>query len=74
MPKRVLFSDSHGSVLLTRCWARGYHSNLMGGGSGKIWSRAAIIDVLGDIEFDRPHGLKIGDLRTSGLARHECLG
>lgn len=58
LPKRVLFSDSHGPVLLTRCFAQGFHANAWGPGSGTIWSRAAIIGVERDIEYDQPHGLK----------------
>ncbi|TFD42592.1 reverse gyrase [Cryobacterium sp. TMT1-2-1] len=58
VPKRVLFSDSHGFVLLIRCWARGYHANALGPGSGTLWARAAIMDVREDREFDRPHGLQ----------------
>lgn len=58
VPKRVLFHDSHGSVLLIRCWARGFHSNLFGPGTGTLWARAAIMGVQDDVEFDRPHGLQ----------------
>lgn len=39
VPKRVLFHDSHGSVLLIRCWARGFHSNVFGPGTGTLWAR-----------------------------------
>ena len=58
MPKRVLFHDSHGTVLLVRCWARGFHANFGGPGSGTLWARAAIMGVREDKEFDRPHGLQ----------------
>lgn len=58
VPKRVLFRDSHGSVLLIRCWPRGYHSNVLGPGSGTLWARAAIMGPHEDLEFERPHGLK----------------
>ena len=58
VPKRLLFEDSHGSVLLTGCWARGFHATIGGPGSGTVWSRAAILDVDADIDFDTPHGLQ----------------
>lgn len=58
VPRRVLFHDSHGSVLLLRCRAGGFHSNVFGPGSGTLWARAAIVGVDGDVEFDRPHGLQ----------------
>lgn len=69
VPKRVLFQDSHGSVLLIRCWARGFHSNALGPGSGTLWARAAIMGASEDLEFERPHGLQI---EISGL--REWLG
>lgn len=58
VPKRVLFHDSHGAVLLVRCWAQGYHANAFGPGSGTLRARAAILDVERDIEFERPHGIQ----------------
>ena len=58
VPRRVLFHDSHGTVLLLRCRARGYHANVGGPGSGTLWARAAIMGVDEDKEFDRPHGLQ----------------
>ncbi|MBD7949918.1 ApeA N-terminal domain 1-containing protein [Oerskovia rustica] len=57
-PKRVLFHDSHGSVLLVGCFPRGFHSNVMGPGSGTLWARAAIMGVDGDVNFERPHGMQ----------------
>lgn len=69
VPERVLFHDSHGSVLLIRCWARGFHSNTFGPGAGTLWARAAIMGVDGNVEFDRPHGLQTD---ISGL--REWLG
>jgi len=69
VPKRVLFADSYGSALLIRCWARGFHANVFGPGSGTLWSRAAIMGVEIDVEYDRPHGLKT---EISGL--REWLG
>lgn len=68
-PKRVMFYDSHGRVLLIRCRAFGYHANYGGPGSGTLWARAAIMDVFEDKEFDRPHGLQT---EISGL--REWLG
>lgn len=58
VPQRVLFEDSHGSVLLTRCWPRGFHSNLGGPGSGTLWARAAILGPRDNLEFERPDGLQ----------------
>ncbi|MFC5730447.1 HEPN domain-containing protein [Nocardioides vastitatis] len=58
VPKRLLFQDSHGSVMLIGCWARGFHSTIDGPGSGTVWSRAAILGVDADVDFDRPHGLQ----------------
>lgn len=68
-PKRALFYDSHGFVLLTRCWPRGYHTHALGPGTGRLWAKAAILDVNRDIEFDKPHGLRT---EISGL--REWLG
>ena len=68
-PKRVLFSDSRGPVLLIGCRARGFHANAWGPGSGTLWARAAIMGVPEDREFDRPHGLQT---EISGL--REWLG
>ncbi len=36
LPKRVLFLDSNGPVLLIRCRARGFHSTMFGPGSGTL--------------------------------------
>lgn len=58
VPRRVLFRDSYGSVLLIRCRARGFHSSLIGPGTGKLWARAAIMGAGDNVEFDRPHGLQ----------------
>lgn len=58
VPRRVLFHDSHGTVLLIQCWAHGYHANAFGPGSGTLWSRAAILGVEQVLEFDQPHGLQ----------------
>lgn len=64
VPRRVLFRDSYGSVLLIRCRARGFHSSLIGPGTGKLWARAAIMGADDNAEFDRPHGLQT---EVSGL-------
>lgn len=69
VPKRVMFHDSHGTVLLIRCRARGFHADVGGPGSGTLWARAAIMGVGEDKEFDRPHGLQT---EISGL--REWLG
>ena len=69
VPKRVLFHDSHGPILLTGCRAKGFHANFWGPGSGTLWSRVAILGVDHDVEYDKPHGLKT---EISGL--REWLG
>jgi hypothetical protein len=58
VPKALLFHDSHGSVLLVDCWARGYHMNVFGPGTGYIWARYAVMGVHEDIDFLRPHGVR----------------
>ncbi|MDM8084045.1 reverse gyrase [Cellulomonas cellasea] len=80
-PKRVQFHDSHGVVLLIRCFPRGYHSNVLGPGSGTLWARAAIIGVGRNVEFERPHGMQteISGLRawlgiTSWQEEHDWSG
>lgn len=57
-PERVLFQDSHGSVLLTGCRVSGYHSQIFGGGSGTLRARSAIMGVSDDVDFSHPHGLE----------------
>lgn len=57
-PKRVLFHDSYGFVLLIHCRARGYHANMWGPGSGTLRASVAIMGVEEDREFDRPHGVQ----------------
>ncbi len=76
-PRRVLFHDSHGSVLLIRCRADGFHSDAFGPGSGTLRVRAAIMGVGQDVEFDCPHGLQteISGLRALAgrdFLRHEA--
>lgn len=58
VPKKVLFHDSYGSVLLVGCYARGFHSNMFGPGSGTLWARAAIMGVSEEADFENPHGLQ----------------
>lgn len=57
MPKKLLFYDSHGSVLLIDCWARGYHTNLSTG-SGRVWARYAILGVEDDIDYSVANGVR----------------
>ncbi len=57
VPTRVHFSDSHGPVLLINCWARGFHANMLGPGSGTLWAEAAVLGPHELTEFDTPHGL-----------------
>lgn len=69
VPERVLFVDSHGYVLLLGCRAFGFHSNLLGPGSGKLWAELAVLGVRENLPFEAPHGLQT---RISGL--REWLG
>ena len=69
VPERVLFVDSHGYVLLLGCRAFGFHSNLLGPGSGKLWAELAVLGVRENLPFENPHGLQT---RISGL--REWLG
>lgn len=57
-PRRLLFADSHGSVLLVGCWARGFHSAWHGPGNGHVWAKAAIMGVDSDVDYERPHGVQ----------------
>ncbi len=57
VPKRLLFSDSYGEVMLVDCWPRGYHHNL-DSGSGRVWAKYAIIGVDDDIDFLVVHGIR----------------
>lgn len=68
-PRRLLFSDSHGSLMLVGCWARGFHAAMFGPGNGHVWAKAAVIGVDSDIDFDAPHGVQT---EISGL--REWLG
>lgn len=68
VPKQLLFSDSHGHVLLVGCRARGYHTNFETG-TGRVWARYAIPEVSEDLDFSRLHGLRT---EVSGL--REWLG
>ncbi len=81
VPRRVQFVDSRGSVLLIRCWPRGFHTNLGGPGSGTLWAKAAILGPRKNLEFERPHGLQteISGLRawlraTSWKEEHSWQG
>ncbi len=69
VPRRVLFNDAHGSVLLVGVRARGYHANMLGPGSGTLWARAAILGVHEDGDFDHPH-----IIRSSISGLREWLG
>jgi len=68
-PSRLLFYDSHGTVLLLGCWARGYHAAISGPGSGRIWASFAVPGVRENIDFERVNGLRT---EISGL--REWLG
>lgn len=66
LPKRLIFSDSHGDVLLTGCRSGGYHWSSNGLGSGTIWAHAAILGVDDDVDYANPHGVQT---EVSGLRR-----
>lgn len=68
-PSRLMFSDSHGTVLLLGCWARGYHTSIGGPGSGHVWASFAVLDVRKKIDFENVNGLRT---EISGL--REWLG
>lgn len=79
IPRKVLFQDSYGSVLLIGCYVRGYHRNMLGPGSGKLWARAAVMGVSRNVDFDNPEGLQttISGLRdwlgtSSWEESHNC--
>lgn len=57
MPKNLLFWDSHGSVLLVDCWARGYHTNFSTG-AGRVWARYAVAGVNDDIDYSIVNGVR----------------
>ncbi len=57
MPKKLLFWDSHGSVLLVDCWARGYHTNFSTG-TGRVWARYAVLGVDDDIDYSVVNGVR----------------
>ncbi|MGO4586813.1 HEPN domain-containing protein [Arthrobacter sp. 2RAF6] len=57
MPKKLLFWDSHGSVLLVDCWARGYHTNFSTG-SGRVWARYAVVGVNDNIDYSVVNGVR----------------
>lgn len=57
VPSRLLFADSHGSILLLDCAVRGFHSSFRGAGSGRIVARAAVLSVQDDVDYEHPDGL-----------------
>ncbi|KQM57517.1 hypothetical protein ASE64_15260 [Agreia sp. Leaf210] len=68
MPKQLLFDDSHGTVLLVDCWARGFHTNLSSG-SGRVWAKYAIPGIQENTDF-----LQINGARSLVSGLHEWLG
>lgn len=58
VPKRVLFQDHDGTVLLIRCFAGECSYSLSGPGSGKLQARAAILGVVQDADYTYPNGLR----------------
>ncbi|RLQ86419.1 reverse gyrase [Mycetocola zhadangensis] len=57
IPRRLLFTDSHGSVLLVDCWPKGYHTNFAAG-TGRMWASYAVMDVGTDLDFSRLDGIR----------------
>lgn len=68
VPKQLLFDDSHGTVLLVDCWARGFHTNLSSG-SGRVWAKYAIPGIQENTDF-----LQINGARSLVSGLHEWLG
>lgn len=57
VPKKLVFSDSAGHILLIGCRAHGYEASMRGAGSGRLWARAAILGVDHDIDYMNPHAM-----------------
>ncbi|XYX72146.1 hypothetical protein ACAD36_00100 [Clavibacter nebraskensis] len=57
IPKRLMFTDSHGSLQLVDCWPRGYHSNFMSG-TGRMWARYVVMGVHNDRDFLQINGAR----------------
>lgn len=57
-PSRVLFGDSYGALMLIGCHTSGFHTKMRGPGSGTLWSRAAILGVDRDVDFEHPNGMQ----------------
>jgi len=68
VPKRLMFSDTHGALQLVHCWPRGFHSNLASG-TGRVWARFAVMGVRDDIDYQQIDGIRS---EVSGL--REWLG
>lgn len=66
IPRRLLFKDGQGHVLLIGCWPGRHQWNLLGAGSGTLWADIAIVGPHEPLEFDMPHGL---ETEISGLRR-----
>lgn len=64
VPSRLLFHDSHGTVLLVDNWAQGFHADLFGPGSGTVWARYAVLGVRDDLDFTAIDGMRT---EVSGL-------
>jgi len=58
VPNRLLFQDSHGSVMLVGCWGRLHHVNLMGPGSGLIQATYAVLGVENDLDYRYLNGIQ----------------
>ena len=57
-PSRVVFGDSYGFLMLIGCQASSFHTKIRGPGSGTLWSRAAILGVRHDVDFEHPNGMQ----------------
>lgn len=58
VPRRLLFQDPEGSVMLVGCRSRGYHTTFDGPGSGRVWAQFAILGVADDVDFQLVNGLR----------------
>ncbi|WP_434513224.1 hypothetical protein ABUV18_03066 (plasmid) [Clavibacter nebraskensis] len=57
IPRRLTFTDSHGSLQLVDCWPRGYHSNFISG-SGHMWAKYVVMGIRDDKDFLQINGAR----------------
>lgn len=57
-PDRLSFLDSNGWVQLLQCWTQGFHANMAGPGSGRVWARYAVLDAHPEIDYGTVHAMR----------------